>query len=113
MYKIKLKFMPFGKRRKSMKQSIRLLTLLLALLLCASCLVACGKSKYTVDDVEVTVSDTETQEDTTPATEKPTEGDTLQETDPPQKGCGSALVGVSTLAVTAAAALTLRKRKED
>ena len=62
---------------------------------------------------ETTVSDTETQEDTTPATEKPTEGDTLQETDPPQKGCGSALVGVSTLAVTAAAALTLRKRKED
>ena len=43
-----------------MKQSIRLLTLLLALLLCASCLVACGKSKYTVDNVEVTVSDTET-----------------------------------------------------
>jgi hypothetical protein len=62
---------------------------------------------------ETTVSDTETQEDTTPATEAPTEGDTVQETDPPQKGCGSSLIGVSTLAVTAAAALTLRKRKED
>jgi hypothetical protein len=53
------------------------------------------------------------QAETIPVTEDSTEDDTLQEVDPPEKGCGSALVGVSTLAVTAAAALTLRKRKED
>jgi hypothetical protein len=52
------------------------------------------------------------QAETIPVTEDSTEDDTLQEVDPPEKGCGSALVGVSTLAVTAAA-LTLRKRKED
>ena len=43
-----------------MKKSIRFLTLLLALLLSAGCLVSCEKSNYTVDGVEIEVSESET-----------------------------------------------------
>lgn len=62
---------------------------------------------------EPPVTDPETRDETSPLTEAPTEGDTVGETDPPKKGCGSALAGVSALAAVSAAALTLRKRKED
>lgn len=64
-------------------------------------------------DPETDVTAPETAPETTPLTETPTEGDTVGEVDPPKKGCGSALVGVSTLAMASAAALALRKRKED
>lgn len=43
-----------------MKKSIRILTLLLALLLCVGCLVSCEKNKYTIEDKKITVSKTET-----------------------------------------------------
>jgi hypothetical protein len=59
------------------------------------------------------VTDPETREETDPLTEAPTAEDTAPETNPPKKGCGSALVGVSALVMASAAALTLRKRKED
>lgn len=62
---------------------------------------------------EPAVTDPETREETAPLTEAPAEGNTVREEDPPKKGCASALAGVSALAMASAAALTLRKRKED
>ena len=62
---------------------------------------------------DVAVTDPETREETAPLTEAPAEENTVREEDPPKKGCASALAGVSALAMASAAALALRKRKED
>ena len=60
----------------------------------------------------VTEPDTQSRE-TDPVGDAPTEEDSRQETDPPAKGCGSALTGAAALSLAAAAVAVLRKRKED
>lgn len=59
----------------------------------------------------VTEPDTQSPE-TDPVGDAPTEEASRQETDPPAKGCGSALTGAAAVGLTAAAAV-LYKRKED
>ena len=64
-------------------------------------------------ETEGAVTDPETHDGTVPLTEAPTAGDTVQEAAPPKGGCGAARAAVSATALASAAAITLRKRKED